>query len=65
MITLILSLLLQLVGTFQWKVHQNAEVVNYTVSAERVSGFCNLPSEVELKYHGDDGLNSWPLVFQI
>jgi ABC-type multidrug transport system fused ATPase/permease subunit len=30
------------------------------VSVERVSGFCNLPSEAELKCHGDDGLNSWP-----
>jgi ATP-binding cassette subfamily C (CFTR/MRP) protein 4 len=57
---LALSLLLQLGGTFQWTVRQNAEVVNYMVSVERVSGFCNLPSEAELKCHGDDGLNNWP-----
>lgn len=55
-----LSLLLQLGGTFQWTVRQNAEVVNYMVSVERVSGFCSLPSEAELKCDRDDELYGWP-----
>jgi hypothetical protein len=46
---LALTLLLQLGGTFQWTVRQNAEVVSYMVSVEREIGFCNLPSEAELK----------------
>ena len=55
-----LSLLLQLGGTFQWTVRQNAEVVNYMVSVERVSAFCSLPSEAALKLNEDDTLCGWP-----
>jgi len=57
---LALTLLLQLGGTFQWTVRQNAEVVSYMVSVEREIGFCNLPSEAELKQVVDDKLHGWP-----
>lgn len=41
-------------------VRQNAEVVSYMVSVERISSFCDIPSEADLYQADDKKLGGWP-----
>ncbi|KAI8899502.1 P-loop containing nucleoside triphosphate hydrolase protein [Globomyces pollinis-pini] len=42
---LVISYVLQLVGTLQWTVRQSAEVENLMISVERIQEYTNLPEE--------------------
>jgi ATP-binding cassette subfamily C (CFTR/MRP) protein 4 len=59
---LVLSMLLQLVGMFQWCIRQSAEVVNQMVSVERVLAFGELEPEAPLEHEEDKAFleNGWP-----
>lgn len=57
---LVISLLIQLSGLFQWCIRQSAEVVNQMVAVERVIGYRDLAPEAALATDFDKEVHDWP-----
>lgn len=57
---LVISLLIQLSGLFQWCIRQSAEVVNQMVAVERVIGYRDLAPEAALATDFDKKVHDWP-----
>ncbi len=58
---LVISLLIQLSGLFQWCIRQSAEVVNQMVAVERVISYRDLVPEAALSTDFDDEVCDWPV----
>ena len=57
---LVISLLIQLSGLFQWCIRQSAEVVNQMVAVERVISYRDLEPEAALATEFDKNVHDWP-----